>query len=104
MNRFCGVQCTEQNICPTSFPISFQRITRHAGSQENEIIEVRQSPFRTPTSNIVKTGFRSTLDFVNYMTSEDCRFPHSGKYYSGHNNWGGIAYSRSGQYKAALSI
>ncbi len=73
IQRLLGKTIAEHHVGAALLAVAFQRVARHAGTEQQQVVEVRQLALGAATANVVDAGFRSTLDFLNGQAIESGR-------------------------------
>ena len=70
VNRLLGEPVAEDHIGATLLAIAFERVARHAGAEQQQVVEVRQFTLGAAAANVVDAGFRGALDFLDGQAVE----------------------------------
>jgi hypothetical protein len=74
MNRLTRKAGADHQIRIAALAISLQWVTGHARPEEQQIVEVRDSPLRSEAAYVVQTLARGALDLGNHIPIKTRRF------------------------------
>ena len=77
VDGFLRVARAEHDVGIAPLPVPLQRIARHAGAEENQIVEARHSPLGAPAADRVEPRLSRPLDLVDHVAVERSRLLHS---------------------------
>ncbi|MNP06191.1 hypothetical protein D3C76_981640 [compost metagenome] len=70
VDRLLGEAVAEDHIGAALFPIAFQRVARHAGAQQQQIIEVRDLTLGATAADVIDASLGGALDFLDGQAVE----------------------------------
>ena len=69
-----GIAHTQHHIRVAALAIALERVARHAGTEKDQVVEMRHAALGAPAADIVDPGAGGALDLVDHIAVEGGRF------------------------------
>src|SRR5207302_336031 len=78
LERPAGEAGAQRDVGVAALAVALERIARHAGAEQQEVVEVRDAALGAPAADVVDALARRALDLVDRVAVEGGRLPQPG--------------------------